>query len=123
MREVAGRLRISQKCIRFAGIKDTKALTAQHVSLQNVAPRRVFDVQIKDIKLYPKRFSRERMYSQLIKGNRFHITVRDIDQSISVIEERTLNIQQILWVRLGNYRGDFVNFLFKATSPIFSTGF
>jgi tRNA pseudouridine13 synthase len=94
VREVAGRLRISQKCIRFAGIKDTKALTAQHVSLQNVAPRKIFDVQIKDIILYPKHFSRERMYSQLIKGNRFHITVRDIDQSPSAIEDRTICVQQ-----------------------------
>ena len=94
VREIAGRLRISQKRIRFAGIKDTKALTAQHVSLQNVAPSKVLDVQIKDIMLYPQRFSSERMYSQLIRGNRFHITVRDIDQSVSVIEERTKSVKE-----------------------------
>ncbi len=94
VREVAKRLRISQKRIRFAGIKDTKALTAQHISLQNVAPNNVLDLEIKDIKLYPKRFSRERMYSQLIKGNRFHITVRDIEQPLFVIEERTKSIRE-----------------------------
>jgi len=32
IRQVASRLRISQKRIMFAGIKDTKALTAQHIS-------------------------------------------------------------------------------------------
>jgi tRNA pseudouridine13 synthase len=94
VREVAHRLRISQKRIRFAGIKDTKALTAQHISLQNVSPSKVLDVQIKDIKLYPQRFSKERMYSQLIKGNRFHITIRGIDYPASVIEERTRNVQE-----------------------------
>jgi tRNA pseudouridine13 synthase len=93
VKEVAERLRISQKRIRFAGIKDTKALTAQHISLQNVSPNRVLDVQIKDIKLYPQRFSRERVYSQLIKGNRFHITVRGIDHPVSVIEERVKSVQ------------------------------
>ena len=93
VREVAQRLRISQKRIRFAGIKDTKALTAQHISLQNVSPNKVLDVQIKDITLYPQRFSRDRMYSQLIKGNRFHITVRGLDHPVSVIEERTKNVQ------------------------------
>ena len=93
VREVAQRLRISQKRIRFAGIKDTKALTAQHISLQNVSPNRVLDVQIKDIKLYPQRFSKERVYSQLIKGNRFHITVRGIDHPAAVIEKQTTNIQ------------------------------
>jgi len=93
VRQVAQRLRISQKRIRFAGIKDTKALTAQHISLQNVSPNKVLDVQIKDITLYPQRFSRERMYSQLIQGNRFHITVRGLDYPVSVIEERTKNVQ------------------------------
>jgi tRNA pseudouridine13 synthase len=93
VREVAKRLRISQKRIRFAGIKDTKALTAQHISLQNVSPDSVAGVNIKDIWLYPQRFSKERMYSQLIKGNRFHITVRAIDHSASVIEERAKSVQ------------------------------
>ena len=94
VRQVAERLRISQKRIRFAGIKDTKALTAQHISLQNVSPSRVLDVQIKDMKLYPKRFSEERMYSQLIRGNRFHITVRGIDQPASVVKERAESVQE-----------------------------
>ena len=94
VREVAKRLRISQKRIRFAGIKDTKALTAQHISLQNVAPNKVLNLEIKDIKLYPKRFSRERMYSQLIKGNRFHITIRNIEQPVSVVEKRTKSVQE-----------------------------
>jgi len=93
VRKVAERLRISQKRIRFAGIKDTKALTAQHISLQSVSPTRVSEVKIKDIALYPQRFSRDRIYSQLIKGNRFHITVRGIDYPVSVIEERTKNVQ------------------------------
>jgi len=93
VRQVAQRLRISQKRIRFAGIKDTKALTAQHISLQSVSPNRVSEVKIKDIALYPQRFSRDRIYSQLIQGNRFHITVRGIDHPVSVIEERTKNVQ------------------------------
>jgi tRNA pseudouridine13 synthase len=93
VRQVAEKLRISQKRIRFAGIKDTKALTAQHISLQSVSPNRVSEVKIKDIKLYPQRFSRDRIYSQLIQGNRFHITVRGIDHPVSVIEERTKNVQ------------------------------
>lgn len=93
IRQVAHRLKISHKRIRFAGIKDTKALTAQHISLQNVSPKRVLDAKIKDINLYPQRFSKDRVYSQLIKGNRFHITVRGIDHSVSVIEGRTKNVQ------------------------------
>ena len=94
VRQVAESLHVSQKRIRFAGIKDTKALTAQHISLQSVSPSKVLDLQIRDITVYPQRFSRERMYSQLIKGNRFHITVRGIDHPVSVIEERTRSVKE-----------------------------
>ena len=94
VRQVAERMHISQKRIRFAGIKDTKALTAQHISMQSVSPNKVLDLQIKDIKVYPQRYSRERMYSQLIKGNRFHLTVRGIDHPVSVIEERTTKVKE-----------------------------
>jgi tRNA pseudouridine13 synthase len=93
VRKVAEKLRISQKRIRFAGIKDTKALTAQHISLQGVSPNRVSEIKIKDITVYPQRFSRERMYSQLIQGNRFYITVRGIDHPASVIEEQVRIVQ------------------------------
>jgi len=93
VRQVAESLHVSQKRIRFAGIKDTKALTAQHISLQSVSPSKVLDLQIRDIIVYPQRFSRERMYSQLIKGNRFQITVRGIDHPVSIIEERTRSVK------------------------------
>jgi tRNA pseudouridine13 synthase len=52
------------------------------------------DVHIKDITVYPQRYSRERVYSQLIKGNRFHITIRGIDYPVSVIKERAEGIQE-----------------------------
>jgi tRNA pseudouridine13 synthase len=94
VRQIAQRLHISNKRIRFAGIKDTNALTAQFISLQNVSPSDVLDLQIKDIIVYPKWFSRERMYSQLIKGNRFHVTIKLIEHAASVVEERTMNIME-----------------------------
>ena len=94
VRNLASRLRISHKRIRFAGIKDTKAFTAQHISLQKLSPEKILDLQIKDIMIYPKYFSKERMYSQLIKGNRFHITIRGITQSPSRIEKHVTNTQK-----------------------------
>ena len=116
VRQVAERLRISQKCIRFAGIKDTKALTAQHISLQNVSPSKVLDVQIKDIKLYQQRFSKERMYSQLIKGNRFHITIRGIEHPASVIEQRAESVQNEI-ERLGGVPNFFGHQRFGTIRP------
>jgi tRNA pseudouridine13 synthase len=116
VREVAEKLRINPKRIRFAGIKDTKALTAQHISLQNVSPNRVSEVKIKDVRVYPQRFSRERMYSQLIKGNRFQITIRDIDHSPSVVEDRVKNVQEEI-VKLGGVPNFFGHQRFGTIRP------
>ncbi len=116
IRKVAEKLRISQKRIRFAGIKDTRALTAQHISLQNVSPHRVSEVKIKDITVYPQRFSKERMYSQLIQGNRFHIAIRDIDHSVSVIEERVKSVQDQI-VKLGGIPNFFGHQRFGTIRP------
>ena len=116
VRQVAASLRINQKRVRFAGIKDTKALTAQHISLQSVSPSKVLDVQIKDITVYPQRYSKERMYSQLIKGNRFHITVRNIDQPASVIAERTRKVQEEL-ERMGGVPNFFGHQRFGTIRP------
>jgi tRNA pseudouridine13 synthase len=94
IKKVAEYLHISPKRIKFAGIKDTKALTGQHISLQNASPNLITEIAIKDILLYPKYFSKERMYSQLIQGNRFHISLREVNYPPSNIKERFENIRE-----------------------------
>jgi tRNA pseudouridine13 synthase len=116
VRKVAEELRISWKRIRFAGIKDTKALTAQHISLQNVSPNRLSEVKIKDITIYPQRFSRERMYSQLIQGNRFHITIRNIDHSASTTKECVKDVQDEI-VKVGGVPNFFGHQRFGTVRP------
>jgi len=116
VREVAKHLHISQKRVRFAGIKDTKALTAQHISLQNVSPNDVLGLQIRDITVYPRWFSHERMYSELIKGNRFHITIRDIDKPISAIKENIQSVKQQI-EKLGGVPNFFGHQRFGTTRP------
>ena len=116
VREVADCMHISQRRIRFAGIKDTNALTAQHISIQNVTPEHVLGLQIRDITVYPRFFSSDRMYSQLIKGNRFHITVRDIDQPVSVIKETTKKVTKQI-EKLGGVPNFFGHQRFGTTRP------
>ncbi len=96
VRRVARRLGISHKRIRIAGMKDAKALTAQHISLQGVAPTRASQVKIKDITLYPLRFSNRRMFSQLLLGNQFQVVIRAISHTSSVIGQRVKNVQNEL---------------------------
>jgi len=93
VKKVARRLGISYKRVQIAGIKDAKALTAQHISIRGVTPERVSRVKIKDIALRPLTFSDEKVYSRLLLGNTFHILIRAISHPSSLIEKRVKNVQ------------------------------
>jgi len=110
-------LGISPKRIQIAGIKDAKALTAQHVSIRGVTPERVSRVKIRDITVHPLRFSDGRVYSQLLLGNQFYITIRTISHSSFVIEKRVKNIQNEL-SSLGGVPNFFGHQRFGTVRPI-----
>jgi tRNA pseudouridine13 synthase len=117
VRNVARRLGVSHKRIRIAGMKDAKALTAQHVSLQGVAPTRASQVKIKDITLHPIRFSNGRIFSQLLLGNQFQVVIRAISHISSVVEKRVKNVQNEL-ARLGGVPNFFGHQRFGTIRPI-----
>jgi len=96
VKNIARRLGISPKRIQIAGMKDAKALTAQHISISGVPLERVLQVKIKDITLHPLYFSRRRIFSQLLLGNQFQVMVRTISHTSSVIERRVEDVQSEL---------------------------
>jgi len=81
VKELARKLHVSVSRIGFAGTKDKRAVTRQRVSVWNVPRQQIERVDIKDIRLYD--FSEAQRKIQLgdSEGNRFVITVRDIDLS------------------------------------------
>jgi tRNA pseudouridine13 synthase len=96
VKKVTRRLGIGRKRLQIAGMKDAKALTAQHISISGVPPERVLQVKIKDITLRPLYFSRRRIFSQLLLGNQFQVVVRAVSHSSSVIERRIKDLQDEL---------------------------
>jgi len=93
---VAKQLGVSPDRIRIAGIKDARAVTAQHFSVYGVAPEQVSNVRIKDITVHPLRFSSEKVRSNLLLGNNFQIQIRAITYSSPVIGERLRDVQSQL---------------------------
>jgi len=93
---IAKQLDMSQERIQIAGIKDANALTAQHVSISRATPEQISSVRIRDLTLYPLRFSNEKIHSKMLLGNQFHITIRGIAYSSAKIEERIRNVQDEL---------------------------
>jgi tRNA pseudouridine13 synthase len=98
---IAEKLGISPESISIAGIKDARAVTAQHISIGRVTPQQVSQVKIRDIGLVPLRFANEKIHSGLLLGNLFRIVIRAIAYSSSQIEKRIENI----WNELSSLGG------------------
>ncbi len=117
VKKIARRMGISYKRVQIGGIKDAKALTAQHISIRGITPERVSRVKIKDIALCPLRFSDEKVHSHLLFGNKFHILIRAISHPSSLIEKRVENVQAEM-SRLGGFPNFFGHQRFGTVRPL-----
>ncbi len=88
VRKVAHQIGISPDRINVAGIKDARALTAQHVSIWGVPVERLQRVDLKGIVITPIRFSSEKISSRLLLGNQFNIIVRSIGYGQATVQKR-----------------------------------
>jgi tRNA pseudouridine13 synthase len=117
IRKVAKSLGISLKRVEFAGLKDTKALTAQHISLENISPQQLKRIKIKDLSLHPIRFSTQPVFPHLLFGNHFKITIRAISYSFKEIKRRIEEVRDELF-KLGGVPNFFGHQRFGTTRPI-----
>ena len=117
LRLIAEQLDISTKHIHFAGIKDAKAVTAQHITVGGVTAEEIQKVQVKDIKIRPIGYFRSKLSSYYLLGNSFHITIRAINHSKSIIKKRTTKTIQELKT-LGGVPNFFGHQRFGTTRPI-----
>jgi len=120
VKAVATQLGVSPERVRIAGIKDAKAVTAQHFSVYGVAPEQVSNVKVRGITVYPLRFSDQKVHSNLLLGNHFHSQIRAITHSPSVIRERLIEVQSQLR-GLGGLPNFFGHQRFGTVRPITHT--
>ncbi len=94
LRAVAKKLHVSAKRFGIAGTKDKRALTRQRISVwdpKNEFVERLKELTIKDIKLYGfERGGKIRLGN--LKGNKFIITIRDIDMPEEEIRRRLADV-------------------------------
>jgi len=93
IRKVAKRLGISGDRIRIAGIKDARALTAQHITISRITPEEIPQLKVQDITLRPLCYSNRKLSSKLLLGNQFHILIRGIPHAASIINRRIEKVQ------------------------------
>ncbi|KYH39841.1 MAG: pseudouridine synthase [Candidatus Bathyarchaeota archaeon B26-2] len=85
---IAEELKVDRNHVRIAGIKDARALTAQHISVSMVTPEKVLNLKVRGLEVYPIRFEDETVSPGRLYGNHFHIAIRSIRYDPLVIEER-----------------------------------
>ena len=86
--KIARQLGIDQTKIYIAGIKDAKAVTAQHVAIEGVVAEDVRKIHIRDIEIRPIGYFRDELSTFYLLGNRFTITINGLTHSKSTLKRQ-----------------------------------
>ena len=117
IKNVAEQLGIDQRRIQIAGIKDAKAITAQHITIEDGLIEDASKVNVKDIQLYPVGYLREALSLFYLLGNFFTIKIKAIKYKESTVETRISQTFEELEA-LGGIPNFFGHQRFGTTRPI-----
>ncbi len=88
VKNVARELGIDQKRIQIAGIKDAKAVTAQHITIEQVTREEAEKVWVKDVELRPLGYFHEALSSFYLLGNSFAVKIKNLTLQTATTEKR-----------------------------------
>jgi len=100
-RRIARQLGISERRVQIGGIKDKRAVTAQHISIENIKLTKLGRIQSDDFTLHPLHYSPSMVFPHMLFGNAFRITIRNISRSSRFVQEKASETVQELRVRGG----------------------
>jgi len=83
VREIANRIGINEKDIRYSGLKDRNAVTEQLITININNQKIVSRLKINDIKLTFLGWTERHATTSDNKGNKFIITIRGLDKQIT----------------------------------------
>lgn len=111
------KLNVSPKQIHIAGIKDTKAVTAQFITIKGARKEELRKIKIKDMEIKPVGYVRNKCSPYYLLGNSFTVTIRDLSHSKSTIQKRINRTVEEL-VAHGGVPNFFGHQRFGTTRPI-----
>jgi tRNA pseudouridine13 synthase len=117
IKNIAKQLGIDQRRIQIAGIKDAKAATAQHLTIENCLSEDASKVNVKDVKLYPMGYLREALSLYYLLGNYFTIKIKSIMLDEDIVKTRISQTQKQL-ESIGGIPNFFGHQRFGTTRPI-----
>ena len=117
IKNIAKQLGISQNQISIAGIKDAKAVTAQHVTIEHGSMEDVSRINIKDIEVRPVGYFRDKLSPYYLLGNNFSVRIKAIHHVASTIAKRIAATTRELEA-IGGIPNFFGHQRFGTTRPI-----
>ncbi len=105
VRELSRILRVSRDRFGWAGTKDKRALTKQRISIWNVSADDIARVRLKDVEMKVIGRSNKKISLGDLFGNRFKITVRNIELPLDEIQSRVQAISRELEYGAPNFFG------------------
>lgn len=89
--QIAQAVGVSPKGIGYAGLKDAQAVTRQMLSLDQVSPVKVAELDLANITIRSVNLHRNKLKIGHLKGNRFIIRVREVNEAALPQAEAILN--------------------------------
>lgn len=117
LKNVAEQLGIDPTRISIAGIKDAKAVTAQHITIENKMVEDAQKIRVKDIEVRPIGYFRDALSPFYLLGNKFTITISKVEGAKATIGKRIAETMQQLEA-VGGIPNFFGHQRFGTTRPI-----
>jgi tRNA pseudouridine13 synthase len=117
LRNIGIQLGLRQGQIQIAGIKDAKAVTAQHITVENCFMEDAVKVNVKDIDVRPVGYVHEKLSPYYLLGNQFTIRIKAIKRAVSTVEKRIAKVAQAV-DSAGGVPNFFGHQRFGTTRPI-----
>lgn len=96
IKALARKMGLKWNDIHFAGIKDKRAITAQHITLRRSTIGDLGKVSIKGIEVHPIGFFHAKLSAHYLLGNQFRIMIRNIRYTEPIIVRRIAKIMDEL---------------------------
>jgi tRNA pseudouridine13 synthase len=89
---IARGLGVSPRLVSYAGLKDSQATTCQVLSVEGVPPEAVLALDLPDIQILWAERHGNRLKIGHLRGNRFTIRIRDVDERAMVACQEILEV-------------------------------
>lgn len=104
IRKIAGALKVKDRDIGYAGLKDARGVTRQTLSIPRVDPERLLALHLPGIQVLTTKRHRNKLKPGHLTGNRFRIVIRGVAEGNV---ERARQVMEVLAARgVPNYFGE-----------------